>query len=166
MQAPAPSTLASGTGSRLARTLHATTRFRRLAGVSRRIHIAIFRTSRGRVMGKWFGSPVLVLETVGRRSRKRRQATMTYLRTGDGYVVIPINAGSERVPAWWLNLRESGRATIIVRDGRLEVQAREAEGEEADRLWRRYGEQAPAIEHFRLFAGRPIPVVVLERVDG
>ena len=53
--------------SLIGRALHATTRFPRLAGVCRRVHVAIFLLSRGRIMGRWFGSPVLVLETVRRR---------------------------------------------------------------------------------------------------
>lgn len=114
-------------------------------------------------MGKWFGSPVLVLETVGRRTGKRRRTPVTYSPIGDGYVVVAINAGSRRVPAWWLNLRAAGKGTAWIRGERFDVRAREAHGEEAERLWQSYVEQAPVLEDFRDYAAREIPVVVLER---
>jgi deazaflavin-dependent oxidoreductase (nitroreductase family) len=149
--------------SLIARLLHSTTRFPRLAGAARRVHVAVFTVSHGRLMGRWFGSPVLVLETTGRISGKRRRATITYCRVTQGYVVIPINAGARRIPAWWLNLRQNGRAIATTRiEGRFPVQAREAAGPERDRLWARYVQQAPVIEAFREYAARPIPVVVLE----
>ena len=148
-----------------ARTLHLFTRFPRLAALGRRSHVAIFRLSRGRFMAQWFGSPVLVLETVGRKSNKRRRATMTYCRVDEGYAVIPINAGSERTPGWWLNLRATGTATLTVRGARVSVRAHELTGEDADRVWRRYAQQTPMIEEFRGYAQRQIPLVLLSPIN-
>jgi deazaflavin-dependent oxidoreductase (nitroreductase family) len=116
-------------------------------------------------MGRWFGSPVLILEVVGRRSGKRRRTPMTYCLLEGTYVVVAINGGSSRVPAWWLNLRTSGEGTIAVRGARHQVAARESAGPERERLWRAYAKQAPALEDFRSFAGREIPVVVLEPIE-
>jgi deazaflavin-dependent oxidoreductase (nitroreductase family) len=153
--------------SLIGRLLHSTTRVPRLAGAARRLHVTIFSLSGGQIMGRWFGSPVLVLETTGRISGKRRRATMTYCRVDEGYVVVPIDAGSERIPAWWLNLRETGRGIATVRGaGSFPVLAREATGPERDRLWTRYVQQTPIIDEFRRYAARPIPVGILEAIDG
>ncbi len=147
----------------LGRALHASTRFPRLARLSKAVHVGIYRLTRGRIMGRWFGSPVLVLETVGRRTSKRRRATMTYCPVDADWVVVPINAGSPRTPGWWLNLSSAGEATVFVRGERVTVRARETHGAERQRLWSRYVGQAPVLEEFRAYASRDIPVVVLER---
>lgn len=147
----------------LGRALHASTRFPRSARLSKAVHVGIYRLTRGRIMGRWFGSPVLVLETVGRRSAKRRRATMTYCPVDAGWVVVAINAGSSRTPAWWLNLSSAGEGTVTVRGERVRVRARKTHGAERERLWSRYVAQAPVLEEFRAYAGREIPVVVLER---
>jgi hypothetical protein len=43
-----------------------------------RIHARVYRTSRGRILDRIAGMPVLLLTTSGRRSGKRRTATLTY----------------------------------------------------------------------------------------
>jgi deazaflavin-dependent oxidoreductase (nitroreductase family) len=113
-------------------------------------------------MGRWFGAPVLVIETVGRRSGRRRRVPVTYFRTGDAWVVVAINGGADHAPAWWLNLVACSEATILLQGRRVPVIAREAEATERERLWRLYAAQTPAIEEFRTFTDRVIPVVVLE----
>ena len=50
------------------------------------------------------GQPVLLLETVGRRTGRRRTTPVQYLADGEAFVVLASNAGAPRPPAWWLNL--------------------------------------------------------------
>ena len=149
----------------LGRVLHAVTRFPRLQRVAKAGHAGVYRLTRGRLMGRWFGSPVLVLETVGRKTGRRRRTPMTYCSVDGAWIVTPINAGSTRTPAWWLNLSAAGRGTVILRGRRIPVTPRAAEGDERERLWGRYVAEAPVLEQFRGYAQRDVPVVVLEH-DG
>src|ERR1700752_4128803 len=49
-----------------------------------RLHANLYRISRGRFLPLWFaGAPVMVLETVGRRSGQKRATPVLYLRDGD-----------------------------------------------------------------------------------
>jgi F420H(2)-dependent quinone reductase len=134
--------------------------------LSKFFHVRVYKLTRGRVMGRWFGMPVLVLETVGRRSAKQRETTMTYLRDGEDFVVLPINAGAAKVPAWWRNLEAAGAGVALVRGERIDIRPRVASEPERSRLWNRYAEEAPSIEPFRVYAAREIPVVVLEPRPG
>ena len=129
-----------------------------------RLHARLYRATGGRVGKGWFGAPVIVLETVGRKSGKRRETAVLGLRRGDDVVVVPSNAGMERVPAWWLNLEASGEGSVVVRGKRWRVRPRVAEGAERDELWREFVRMYPQAEDYTGFTSRRFPVVVLEKV--
>jgi F420H(2)-dependent quinone reductase len=132
-----------------------------------RLHAALLRVSRGRIRRSRLvagGQPVLSLTTTGRRSGRQRSTIVAYLRDGGTYVVYASNLGSERDPAWCLNLDADPDAWVHVDGRRLRVTARRAGGEEAVRLWGAYAARLPAVEHFRAIAGRPIPIFVLAPV--
>jgi deazaflavin-dependent oxidoreductase (nitroreductase family) len=123
-------------------------------------HGALLRRVRLGVLRRWFGMPLLVLETVGCRSGERRTVTLAFLPDGDDLVVVPANAGAARAPAWWLNLRAAGAGVVDVGTHRMRVTAHEAEGEERQRLWRRIAAFAP-IDRYQRRTDRLLPVVVL-----
>jgi deazaflavin-dependent oxidoreductase (nitroreductase family) len=136
----------------------------RLACAWSRLHARLYRLSGGRVVARWFGAPVLVLETVGRRSGKRRAAPVLYLRDGERYVVLAANAGADRAPAWWLNLREAGEARVVVGQHRARVRPRRLEAREARRLWSAFVTMYPAAAEYRRMTSRDLPLVALETV--
>lgn len=99
-----------------------------------RLQALIFRVTRGRVGGRFGRGPVLVVRTTGRRSGKIRETTVLYERDGDHYVVIGSNTGSERAPAWSLNLLANPEAEILLGGRRIQVRASKASGHERERL--------------------------------
>jgi F420H(2)-dependent quinone reductase len=111
---------------------------------------------------RWFGAPVLVLETVGRRSGRRRATPVLYLRDGDRFIVYAANAGAHRTPAWWLNLRDAGEGTVVLRGRRTEVRPRVLEGAERERAYESFCEMYPQARQYPTFTERPMPLVALE----
>lgn len=129
-----------------------------------RLHRWLYWVSGGRIGGTMMGMPVLLLTTTGRRSAAPRTSPLMYFPEGDACVVIASNAGEPKHPAWWLNLRQSPRATVQ-RGGEITpVVAREAQGDERARLWARLVGMEPSYETYRQRTTRQIPVVVLEPV--
>lgn len=108
------------------------------------------------------GQPVLVLTTTGRRSGVLRSTVVAYVKAGDAYAVGGLNLGSDRDPAWALNLDAQPLATVCVDGCEIGVHARRVEGEEAARLWRafvaQFGQVAATLEIVR----REPPLYVLE----
>jgi F420H(2)-dependent quinone reductase len=127
-----------------------------------RLHARLNRLTRGRFMPRWFGAPVLVLETVGRRSGKRRGTAILYLADGDALVVYAANAGAHRTPAWWLNLREAGEGTTVLRGKRTRVRPRVLEGAERAEAFERFCEMYPQAREYPSFTERPMPLIALE----
>jgi deazaflavin-dependent oxidoreductase (nitroreductase family) len=120
--------------------------------------------TRGRVSSA-IGQQVGLLETVGARSGEPRRTPLVYLVDGERIVLIASKAGAARHPAWLHNLRADPRVSFLAPRGRSgSYVAREAGGEERERLW------ADAVDYYAGYAdyqqragARRIPVVVLER---
>src|SRR5437762_202278 len=86
---------------RVARLFNRFARRRRIASAAARGHGRLFRLTGGRAIGRWFGAPLMLIETVGRRSGKTRATPIIYMPDGERMVVTPANAGSHTTPAWW-----------------------------------------------------------------
>jgi deazaflavin-dependent oxidoreductase (nitroreductase family) len=129
------------------------------------LHARLYSASGGRLMPGWFGAPVMLLETVGRRSRRPRRTPVIYVPDGDDLIVIASDGGSDRPPAWWLNLRAAGSGVVTIGRERREVRPRETEGAERERLWRRFAEVYPAVDDYARYTERELPVVLLEPAE-
>jgi deazaflavin-dependent oxidoreductase (nitroreductase family) len=138
----------------------ANTMFRIVGG----LHSRIYRLSGGKVGGKLGKAPVLLLTTTGRKSGQPRTNPLLYAQAGDGYVVIASKGGADEHPLWYLNLRASPRAEVTVGRETRQVNAREAEGEERERLWRALADLNPGYDKYAEKTARRIPVLVLEPV--
>jgi deazaflavin-dependent oxidoreductase (nitroreductase family) len=106
--------------------------------------------------------PVLALTTQGRKSGERRSTAIGYLEDGRRLVLVASNAGLDRAPAWWLNLRERPEAEIDLGGERRPVRARTATEEERERLWPRVLEQFEGFDDYACYTQREIPLVLLE----
>lgn len=156
---------AAARAARIARFSHRAAGRRRVTIGYAKLHAAIYRATGGRLMRGWFGAPVIVLETVGRRSGQTRATPVVALRRGDDLVVMAANAGSDRTPAWWLNLRGAGRGTAVRSGRRQHVRPRVAEGPERDELLERFLAMYPPAEHYPGYTERDLPLIVLEPLE-
>lgn len=129
-----------------------------------RIHPFIYRLTGGRVLGRVLGVPVLLLTTKGRKTGEARTKPLLYLAHGDAFVVAASYAGEPRHPAWWLNLLADPKALVQIGRRVIEVWAREAEGQERERLWQGIVAMESGFAEYERRTTRRIPVVVLEPV--
>lgn len=126
-----------------------------------RLHVGVYRRTGGRVLGRFGKSPVLLLNTVGRKTGQRRTTPLLYLPDGEEMVVVASMGGSPKHPAWWLNLRDDPETTVEVGGRKVGVRAQEARGEEKARLWPRLVGMYPGYADYQRKTDREIPVVVL-----
>jgi F420H(2)-dependent quinone reductase len=131
-----------------------------------RLHPKLYRATGGRVGGTAMGMPVLLLTTTGRRSGEPRTKALMYVPKGDAAVVVASYAGEPRHPDWWLNLQANPRARVQRGRKVTEMVAREADGEERERLWQEVVGIEPGYEVYAGRTARRIPVVVLEPAGG
>jgi deazaflavin-dependent oxidoreductase (nitroreductase family) len=107
------------------------------------------------------GSQVLLLNTVGRKSGRKRTTPLLYLRDGGDYVIVASKGGAPAHPAWYYNLKASPETTVQVGASEVRVRAEEASLEEKARLWPKLVEMYPSYEDYQKKTDREIPVIVL-----
>jgi F420H(2)-dependent quinone reductase len=129
------------------------------------VHTGLYRLSGGRLGGKVEKAPVLLLTMTGRKSGKPRTQPLLYTRAGEGYAVIASKGGAPAHPLWYLNLQANPLAEVTVGSKTYKVRARDAEGEERDRLWRTLAGLYSGYDKYTQKTTRRIPVVVLEPID-
>ena len=129
------------------------------------IHPRLYRLSAGRIGGTIKGLPVLLLTTRGRRTGLLRTKALMYLPYGKDFVVFASNLGQPEYPLWWLNLQADPEAWVEVCSAQYNVHARQAEGDERERLWQAVAAKVPDYDLYQTRTSRRIPVVVLDRKD-
>jgi deazaflavin-dependent oxidoreductase (nitroreductase family) len=128
-------------------------------------HAFAYRVTGGRLGGSVGKAPVLVLTTIGRRSGSPRSTPVLYLRDGERLVLVASNAGDDKDPLWWSNLRENPRATVRVGATNKTVSARQASPDEKLRYWPQLVSLYPAYSSYQKKTRREIPLVVLTPIE-
>ena len=127
------------------------------------VHQWLYESTDGRIGASLGGRPMLLLRTVGRRTREPRTAALLYVRDANAYAVIASKGGAPQHPGWFHNLTAAPDVEIQVGRDRIPVRARIAEGEERSRLWARADDvNQGQYTVYQSRTKRPIPVVVLE----
>jgi deazaflavin-dependent oxidoreductase (nitroreductase family) len=138
---------------------------RRLPGVTKwatRRQVARFRSTNGTRGNELAGSPVFVLDVVGRRSGKSRPVALMEVRDGDDLVVAGSNAGNPDTPNWYRNLMTAGHAYVEVGQERWAVTARQIDDDlERSRYWNLLVRNYTDFASYQQLTDRRIPVAVL-----
>ncbi|MGE4426623.1 MAG: nitroreductase/quinone reductase family protein [Solirubrobacteraceae bacterium] len=136
---------------------------RPVAKVVWKIHRKLYAGTRGRLGRRFLGMTTLLLTTRGRKSGEPRSTALMYREEGPALAVVASNLGSDRPPAWWLNLQADPVGDVRVGPERRQVRARQATPEERDEMWPRFVEMYSDYAEYERMTDRPIPIVLLER---
>jgi F420H(2)-dependent quinone reductase len=133
---------------------------------STKVHVAIYRRTRGKMGGNLPGWPrvrIALVDHTGAKTGTKRTSPLMYHEHGDAIVVAGTKAGQPSHPAWFHNLMANPDTTIQIGSEAREVHARLATGEERDQLWKKMVAIYPGYDFYERNAkGRTIPVVILD----
>ena len=129
-------------------------------------HAGVYRATGGKLFGRMGESPILLLNTVGRKTGKKRTSPLLYVMDGEDFVIIASKGGAPNHPAWYLNLKANPEATVEIGDREVQVEAEEADPEKKARLWQKMVEMYPAYNAYQERTEREIPLLVLRPVEG
>lgn len=102
------------------------------------------------------------LTTIGRRSGEERVVMIAYCMDGADFVTMAMNGWDAADPAWWLNMQANPTATLVTKDGPVEVVGRAAaDGEEHNRLWEMWRSLDKFVDQHSHRRTNGTPVVIL-----
>jgi deazaflavin-dependent oxidoreductase (nitroreductase family) len=108
------------------------------------------------------GQRVLVLETIGAKSGRRRRTPLAYAPDGDSLILVASFVGKPVHPAWYHNLKANSRVRLFLPGRSGWFIAHEAEGAERERAWKIACSYYAGYEKYQTrTGGRVIPVMVL-----
>ena len=128
-------------------------------------HVRRYRETDGEEGYIWKeGSTILLLTTTGRVSGQETTTPLIFGFDGDNPVIVASQGGAPKHPGWYRNLRKNPEVGVQIKDERFRARAREAEGEERERLWRMMNGIWRHYDAYQERTDRRIPLVVLERI--
>src|SRR6266536_4135406 len=122
----------------------------------------LYWSTKGRLGERQLSYSVLLLHTIGRKTGKRRTHALLYFRAGDNLIICASNNGSDRLPAWYLNLQAHPRVWIQHGLMQQEVLAKTAGPEERERLWQQLLKVRHQFADYQKYTSRVFPIVVLK----
>jgi F420H(2)-dependent quinone reductase len=125
------------------------------------VHSGVYRATGGKLLGRMGKNPILLLNTVGQKSGKKRTTPLLYVMDGEDFVIIASKGGAPSHPAWYLNLMSTPDATVEVGDREVRVKAKEVDGEEKIRLWQMMVQIYPTYDDYQTKTKREIPLLLL-----
>jgi deazaflavin-dependent oxidoreductase (nitroreductase family) len=127
-----------------------------------KVHIALYRATRGVIGGNAGGFPTLLLTTTGKKSGEPRTVALPFFERGEGeYLVIASYGGNAAHPAWYTNLVAEPRVRIQIKAKKLSATARPATAEERRAIWPVLVARAPMYGDYQAVTPREIPVVII-----
>ena len=110
---------------------------------------------------------MLLLTTIGRRTGQAHTTPLVYVPDGPSYLVVAAYGGLPWHPAWYLNLEDEPRATVVIDGVAMRVDATTVSGDARDRLWPTMAAGiATLTKSASLAAPRAIPLVRLTPRQG
>ena len=109
------------------------------------------------------GSHILLLTTTGRNSGTKTTTPLIFGMDGDNPVIVASKGGAPEHPGSYKNLVKNPAAEVQIKGETFAVRARDAEGDERERLWQLMNGEWQHYAEYQEKTDRQIPVVVLER---
>jgi deazaflavin-dependent oxidoreductase (nitroreductase family) len=128
-----------------------------------KVHGLLYRLSGGRFGARMGWIEVALVETVGRKTGKRRTVPIACYPYRDSVVVSASNSGQETHPAWYLNMRANPEVTVQLGKERYRAVAEEVPDEEREELWKTIVEMNRHQGDYLAKVERRIPLVWFRR---
>jgi deazaflavin-dependent oxidoreductase (nitroreductase family) len=120
-----------------------------------------FRKNHGKVGGRFEGTTLLILHTIGARSGKEHINPVMYRKDGQRLLVFASKGGADTNPAWYHNIKAHPDFTVEVGDEKIQVHAEEIKGAERDRLYKEQTKIFSSFADYEKKTKRVIPVIAL-----
>jgi deazaflavin-dependent oxidoreductase (nitroreductase family) len=127
-----------------------------------RVHVQLYRLTRGLIGHKSPVGPMLLMTVTGRKTGQRRSVTLLYYVARGTYYVVGSNGGRPEQPTWLLNVRANAQVHVQAGAKQFDAVAHELAGPERARVWPELTNFYPGWAHYETLTDRAISVIALE----
>jgi deazaflavin-dependent oxidoreductase (nitroreductase family) len=131
-----------------------------------RDQVDLYERSGGTEGTEMGGRPVIILTSVGAKTRKIRKTPLMRVEHDGDYAVVASLGGAPSNPVWYYNLTSNPHVELQDGPVRKDYQAREIHGSERETWWERAVATWPDYAEYQKKTSRTIPVFVLTPVDA
>ncbi|MGA1478613.1 MAG: nitroreductase/quinone reductase family protein [Candidatus Actinomarina sp.] len=109
------------------------------------------------------GDNILLLETIGNKTKKLRRTPLAYVKVKEFYLVAASYSGSDKTPDWFYNLNTT--SVYITIDGvRFEATYELVDDISRSDMWKHLDELYPTFKNYRKRTKRNIPLIKFSKV--
>ena len=126
-----------------------------------KVHTWLYLITKGFLGTRVDGLDILLLDTIGRKSKLKRTTPMPYFEHEGGYLLVASNASSEVNPSWFFNLKAAPSTRIRVGKLSTNVDAVVVDDTLRDELWEILIGNHPRYLAYQNSTQRKIPMVYL-----
>ncbi|MBT4521311.1 MAG: nitroreductase family deazaflavin-dependent oxidoreductase [Halieaceae bacterium] len=128
------------------------------------VHKAVYKLSDGRMGARMGWIDVALVETTGRKTGKKRTIPIACYPHKDSIAVSASNSGSDRHPAWYLNMMANPSVSVRLGKERFSAHAEVVPDAERVALWQQIVDNNKHQGEYLQRTSRKIPLVWLKRV--
>ncbi|MEU7142273.1 nitroreductase family deazaflavin-dependent oxidoreductase [Nocardia sp. NPDC046473] len=125
-----------------------------------------FLANGGKVSGYFEGRNMVLITTTGAKTGRQIRNPLVYLPDGERIVLIASNAGADKNPAWYHNLRANPELEVDLGTEKYWARAESVTGTERDELYARMVAEIPSFADYEASTTRKIPVFAVYRYDA
>lgn len=129
-----------------------------------KFHALLYKASGGRYGDRMGWIKVALVDTVGRKSGKKRTVPIACYPYRDSVAVSASNSGQEKHPAWYLNMQSEPQVMVQLGKERFAATAEEVPDEEREELWKTIVEINKHQGEYLEKVSRRIPLMWFRRV--
>ncbi|MEM7410915.1 MAG: nitroreductase family deazaflavin-dependent oxidoreductase [Myxococcota bacterium] len=126
------------------------------------LNVRMYRWTSGRIMGKFQGYDVMLVNMTGAKSGEPRTVPLMYVPHNDGVIVVASQGGAPKEPVWANNLRAHPEIEVQYKSQVMPLRAREVDDAEKAEVWPTCVKYYPPFEDYQARTKRNIPVFVCE----
>ena len=126
-------------------------------------HKAVYKLSGGRMGARMGWIKVALVETIGRKTSKKRTVPIACYPYRDSIAVSASNSGSDKHPAWYLNMVANPDVMVRLGQATFAARAEVVPDEERETLWQQIVDNNKHQGEYLEQTSRKIPLVWLKR---
>jgi len=123
-----------------------------------KLNVFVYKLTGGRLMGKFQGLPVVLIEMTGAKSGKQITIPLMYVPHENGVIIVGSQGGAPKSPVWVKSVQKNPNIIAQYKNKKMKLVARQVSDEEKKALWPICDAAYPDFANYRARTDRNIPM--------